>query len=148
MALAREFLTAVEDGSYADRGWPRSMYGVSKVRAGGDGGGGGGEREGRPLNVPPSALSQLAEIAWSHALHRQLAAAAPGGIDVLPVCPGYCATAMSSFRGHRTPAKGAETPVWLALREVPAAAAPGTAGGFGEAAAARGLWYDKAVIAW
>jgi hypothetical protein len=40
MALAREFLAAVEDGSYADRGWPRSMYGVSKVGREGWGGGG------------------------------------------------------------------------------------------------------------
>jgi len=31
------------------------------------------------------------------------------------VCPGWCATDMSSYKGPRSASKGAETPVWLAL---------------------------------
>ncbi|RYE99226.1 MAG: SDR family NAD(P)-dependent oxidoreductase [Methanobacteriota archaeon] len=31
--LMEEFIAAVADGSYEAKGWPRSMYGVSKVRA-------------------------------------------------------------------------------------------------------------------
>ena len=30
-ALTDEFIAAVRDGSYAARGWPKSMYGVSKL---------------------------------------------------------------------------------------------------------------------
>lgn len=45
-ALVREFVDAVAAGDYAARGWPRSMYGVSK----------------------------LAEIAWTYALARELLA--------------------------------------------------------------------------
>ena len=45
-ALASEFVAAVADGTYAEKGWPRSMYGVSK----------------------------LAELAWSFALAKQVLA--------------------------------------------------------------------------
>ena len=31
--VAEEFVAAVRDGSYAAKGFPKSMYGVSKVRA-------------------------------------------------------------------------------------------------------------------
>jgi carbonyl reductase 1 len=47
-------------------------------------------------------------------------------------CPGYCCTDMSSRRGPRSPAKGAETPVWLALSE-----RSGAGGGF---------FYDKSEL--
>lgn len=57
---------------------------------------------------------QLGEIAYTYVLARDAAA---DGIAVNAVCPGWCSTSMSSYRGPRTPAKGAETPVWLALRE-------------------------------
>ncbi len=33
------------------------------------------------------------------------------------MCPGYCATAMSSHKGTRTAADGARTATWLALHE-------------------------------
>jgi len=36
-------------------------------------------------------------------------------IKIYSVCPGYCSTQMSSFKGTRSAAKGAETPLWLAL---------------------------------
>ncbi len=95
-ALMEEFVSAVAAGDYAARGWPRSMYGVSK----------------------------LGEIAYSLCLARALACE---GIVVNACCPGYCATAMSSFRGSQTPAQGADTPVWLAMR---AGAPEALTGGF------------------
>lgn len=85
-ALAAEFVAAVADGSWQAAGWPRSMYGVSK----------------------------LAQIAWTRALNAQLARDARGVVAVC-CCPGSVSTAMSSFRGVKTPAEGADTPVWLAL---------------------------------
>lgn len=103
--LADSFVAAVADGSYADKGWPRSMYGISK----------------------------LAEIALTYAHSRMLL---PEGIAVNAVCPGYCATDMSSFKGPRTPAQGAETPAWLALREGKPSDLTG------------GFWYDGHLIAW
>ena len=106
--LAEEFLSAVEAGDYAGKGWPKSMYGVSK----------------------------LAETAYTFALARQLA---PQGIVVHAVCPGHCATSMSSFTGARTPQKGAETPVWLVTR--PEAGHPA-------AAVTGGLWRDMGLLAW
>jgi carbonyl reductase 1 len=38
------------------------------------------------------------------------------GVLVAACCPGYCATDMSSWRGTKTAAAGADTPVWLALQ--------------------------------
>lgn len=83
-ALASEFVAAVANGTYADAGWPRSMYGVSK----------------------------LAQIAWTRGLNERLAGS---GIVAACCCPGSVSTAMSSYRGTKTPAEGADTPVWLAL---------------------------------
>lgn len=84
--LAREFVTSVADNSYAAAGWPKSMYGVSK----------------------------LCQIAWTRALNDELK---KDGRDIIATCccPGSVSTAMSSFRGAKTPAEGADTPVWLAL---------------------------------
>jgi NAD(P)-dependent dehydrogenase (short-subunit alcohol dehydrogenase family) len=36
------------------------------------------------------------------------------GIKVNAVCPGFCATDLNNFRGHRTPAQGAEIAVTMA----------------------------------
>jgi len=56
------------------------------------------------------------------------------GVKVNACCPGYCKTDMTSHKGHRTPAKGAETPVWLAL------------GGAGEITG--GFFKDKVEVEW
>jgi len=104
-ALAEDFLGAVKSGDFAAKGWPRSMYGVSK----------------------------LAEIAVTFAQQRALL---PEGIAVSACCPGYCASAMSSFKGPRPPAKGAEAPVWLATRDGRAGEITG------------GFWYDLKKIEW
>jgi NAD(P)-dependent dehydrogenase (short-subunit alcohol dehydrogenase family) len=85
--------------------------------------------------IPPPPHLQLAEIAWTRVLARDLL---PDGIVVSAVCPGYCSTAMSSFRGDRSAAKGAETPAWLVARELvgPVAALSGR------------FWLDKREIEW
>uniref|UniRef100_A0A6B2LED2 Uncharacterized protein n=1 Tax=Arcella intermedia TaxID=1963864 RepID=A0A6B2LED2_9EUKA len=84
-ALVQDFITSVKDNTYAHKGYPKTCYGMSK----------------------------LALNCYSKCLMREYG----GRDDILMncVCPGYCATSLSSFHGHRTPAKGAETPVWLAL---------------------------------
>jgi len=81
--LTNEFLDTIHRDDIAASGWPRSMYGVSK----------------------------LCEIAYTKLLAYQ---EAKHGIIVTACCPGYCKTDMSSNRGHRSAAVGAETPVWLA----------------------------------
>lgn len=78
-------------------------------------------------------ISKLGEIAYTYALARDLA---PENIAVAAVCPGYCSTSMSSYRGQRSPEKGAETPAWLARR-------PGKPSDF-----TGGLWHDLSLIAW
>ncbi len=68
-------------------------------------------------------ISKVAEIAYTFMLAR-----AEPGITVSAMCPGYCATNMSSHKGPRTAAKGAETATLLAtapLAALAAAAAPG-----------------------
>ena len=52
------------------------------------------------------------EATYTRILGEQLSGK---GIDVNACCPGYVDTDMSSHRGHKTPAEGADTPVWLAL---------------------------------
>lgn len=100
--LMDEFVAAVAANNYAANGWPRSMYGVSKLGA----------------------------IAYSEVLARRLT---PEGINVSACCPGYVSTAMSSFKGTKTPEEGADTPVWLATRAV------SITGGF---------WRDRKLNAW
>lgn len=84
--LTKQFLESIKNNTLEENGWPRSMYGISK----------------------------LAETAYTLMLARQLASE---NIVVNAVCPGYCNTSMTSHKGPRPPAKGAETPVWLATRE-------------------------------
>jgi len=88
-ALCGEFVAAIEAGEVQSRGWPQSMYGVSK----------------------------LAELAYARVLERELDTLNSNNIAVNSCCPGWCSTPMSSFKGPRTPAQGAETPVWLCTRK-------------------------------
>jgi NAD(P)-dependent dehydrogenase (short-subunit alcohol dehydrogenase family) len=83
--LTHEFIEGVRSDTYAQKGWPRSMYGVSK----------------------------LAECQYSRILADELR---PRRIAVAAVCPGWCNTAMASFRGPRPASEGADTPVWLAFQ--------------------------------
>jgi len=86
--LANEFQQAVKDDTYAAKGYPKSAYGMSKAT----------------LNC------------YIRYLMRNSSSLFKPGVKIFACCPGWCQTAMSSFTGQRTAAKGAETPVWLALQ--------------------------------
>ncbi|BDA48368.1 Carbonyl reductase [NADPH] 1 [Coccomyxa sp. Obi] len=68
------------------------------------------QKEGWPGSM--YGVSKLCEATYSRVLAEQLK---PRGVAVYACCPGYVATDMSSFRGHKTTEQGADTPVWLAL---------------------------------
>jgi carbonyl reductase 1 len=68
------------------------------------------QKEGWPASM--YGVSKLCEAAYTRTLAAQLR---PKGIDVTACCPGYVNTDMSSHRGTKTPAQGADTPAWLAL---------------------------------
>eukprot|EP00696_Hemimastix_kukwesjijk_P017910 gnl/Hemi2/6698_TR2284_c0_g1_i2.p4 gnl/Hemi2/6698_TR2284_c0_g1~~gnl/Hemi2/6698_TR2284_c0_g1_i2.p4 ORF type:complete len:116 (-),score=26.96 gnl/Hemi2/6698_TR2284_c0_g1_i2:168-515(-) len=85
-ALMEEFIAAVKRGDYAQLGWPKTTYGVSKL-----------------------GLNCITRV-----FARQMAAEARG-ILVNCCCPGYVATDMSSHMGPLTTEQGSETPTMLAL---------------------------------
>eukprot|EP00667_Euglena_gracilis_P022903 EG_transcript_25664 len=57
-------------------------------------------------------VSKATLIAYTRIVAKELA---PRGIAVNSMCPGYCATDMSSHAGPRSPAQGADTAAFLAL---------------------------------
>jgi len=57
------------------------------------------------------------------------------GVLVNACCPGYCATDMSSHRGTKTAAQGAQTPLYLATQP-PAVVGTG------------GFWVDERKAKW
>lgn len=57
-------------------------------------------------------VSKTCEAAYTRILAKELASK---GVMVNACCPGACATELSSFRGFKSAAEGADTPVWLAL---------------------------------
>lgn len=57
-------------------------------------------------------VSKLCETAYTRVLAEELQ---PNGVTVNACCPGYVNTDMTSHRGVKTLAEGADTPVWLAL---------------------------------
>ena len=81
-------------------------------------------------------VSKLGLIAHTNVLTRELA---PAGIAVYAVCPGWCATDMSSWKGPRSASQGADTPVWLATRSLDGLDSSDRNGGF---------WYDRKRIVW
>eukprot|EP00670_Eutreptiella_braarudii_P002828 CAMPEP_0174304606 /NCGR_PEP_ID=MMETSP0809-20121228/60892_1 /TAXON_ID=73025 ORGANISM="Eutreptiella gymnastica-like, Strain CCMP1594" /NCGR_SAMPLE_ID=MMETSP0809 /ASSEMBLY_ACC=CAM_ASM_000658 /LENGTH=268 /DNA_ID=CAMNT_0015410875 /DNA_START=33 /DNA_END=836 /DNA_ORIENTATION=- len=87
----------------------------------------------QPKGWPNSCygVSKCGLTALTMMLARQLQ---PRNIAVNAMCPGYCSTDMSSHRGHRSPAQGADTAIYLAL--IPA---PSPTGQF---------WYDRNVYNW
>lgn len=58
-------------------------------------------------------VSKCAETAYTMLLARELESKK---VMVNAVCPGWCSTDMSSNRGPKSAAQGADTPAWLALR--------------------------------
>jgi len=81
--LYGQFVQGIAAGTFSQEGWPKSMYGVSKLG----------------LHLYCRLLAQRL---------------VPRKIAVNVCCPGWCATDMSSNRGIKTAAQGADTPVWLA----------------------------------
>lgn len=57
-------------------------------------------------------MSKLCEATYTRILAEQLQAK---GISANACCPGYVATDMSSWRGHKHTSEGADTPAFLAL---------------------------------
>lgn len=85
LAFADRFVADVARGDHTKRGWPTNAYRISKVT----------------MN------------AYVRILARELAAD-PRGILVNATCPGWVRTNMGGSSAPRSPAQGAETPVWLA----------------------------------
>lgn len=86
IALMRRFVDDVAAGRHAAEGWPSSAYAVSKIG----------------LNV------------LTHLYGRALAQDGRG-ILCNAACPGWVRTDMGGPHASRSPAEGADTPVWLAL---------------------------------
>lgn len=78
------------------------------------------------------AVSKLGVIALTRILAGQKV---ERDVTISCCCPGYCYTDMTSHRGNRSPAKGAETPAWLA------------AGGGGTDAAGK-FFKDQKEVEW
>ena len=86
--LMNQFIDDVASGTHEERGWPSSAYRMSKI-----------------------ALNKITEI-----LAAELTAAGDDRqILVNAACPGWVRTDMGGPHAPRTPAEGADTPVWLAL---------------------------------
>jgi carbonyl reductase 1 len=82
-SLVDEFVEGIRTDTYKQKGWPGSMYGVSKL-----------------------ALHLYSRLLAERLRERR--------VSVNVVCPGWCRTDMSSGRGTKSAAQGADTPVWLA----------------------------------
>jgi len=95
--LANQFIQAVIADTYAQEGFPRSCYGMSKLI----------------LNT------------YVRYLIRNTSTLFKPGVKVYLCTPGYCSTSMSSYKGHRPASVGADTPVWLALQPPNTAVTPG-----------------------
>jgi NAD(P)-dependent dehydrogenase (short-subunit alcohol dehydrogenase family) len=99
-ALASEFEQAVADDTWRAKGWPASMYGVSKALE---------NAYGRQLARRGRGQRQGSAAG---------AAAAAGALPcwaAVNVHPGYISTSMSSYKGPLPPSRGADTPVWAAM---------------------------------
>lgn len=80
-----DFIQGVKEDSYFQRGWPKSIYGISKVG----------------INHYARVLSNFEEVKSRK-------------IQVYALCPGYVETDLSSHKGVLTIQQGAQTPVFLA----------------------------------
>lgn len=85
--LMKEFVGLAREEKHQAAGWPNTAYGTSKIGV----------------------------TVMSFIQQRQLDAQNKEDIIVNACCPGYVATDMSSFKGHKTIDEGAETPVMLAV---------------------------------
>lgn len=78
------FVESVNDGSFLEKGYMKSAYGMSKLA----------------INIYGSILGKNKEVVEK-------------GIQVYNLCPGYVNTDMTSHKGHLTVDQGAETPLFL-----------------------------------
>lgn len=85
--LMKEFVGLAREEKHQAAGWPNTAYGTSKIGV----------------------------TVMSFIQQRQLDAQNKEDIIVNACCPGFVATDMSSFKGHKTIDEGAETPVMLAV---------------------------------
>ncbi|KAK4537045.1 hypothetical protein CDCA_CDCA10G3070 [Cyanidium caldarium] len=83
--LAHEFIESAGDGTYAEKGWPRQTYAVSKMLL----------------------------TAYTVLLAKRMAPTHPH-LLINAMCPGYVDTDMTSHRGVKTTEQGADTAVFLA----------------------------------
>lgn len=84
LELIKEFENAVADKTYADKGWPKWIYGISKLG----------------INIYCNILGKRQDV-----LER--------GIQVYACCPGYVKTEMTSHKGVLTLDQGIKTPIYL-----------------------------------
>lgn len=92
--LMLEFVEAVRSGNQRQMGWGGTMYHASKV----------------------------GQMAFASVIGRELSIPKRANVTIVSCCPGFVKTDMSSFcygpgMGHKSPAEGADTPVWLALMQ-------------------------------
>ena len=90
------YLAATRDGTHLQKGFTDTTYGMSKI----------------------------AIIAYSRCLSRD-AEVTSRKITVSACCPGWVRTDMTLGEGHKSPEEGADTPVWLATSDEPAALVTG-----------------------
>jgi len=95
--LMNKFVTDVRDGTYAEQGWPKSAYGVSKTGVN------------MLTRLYARDLKAICD-GW-----RAQTAEKVYEPTISCCCPGYVKTDMTSQRGVLSPWDGADTPVWLAM---------------------------------
>jgi NAD(P)-dependent dehydrogenase (short-subunit alcohol dehydrogenase family) len=84
VALLTEFKDAISANQVEERGWPKWIYGISKLG----------------INIFCNILSKSQEVVSR-------------GIQVYSCCPGYVATDMTSHKGTLSVDEGIRTPVFL-----------------------------------
>ncbi len=107
-----EFVADVAAGRHAERGWPNRRAMGTKMRR-------CSLRSALTLPCCCDARSMYGVSKLGEAtLTRILAAegARDGAVWATAICPGWCATDMSSFSGPKSAAEGADTAVWAALQ--------------------------------
>jgi len=84
-SLMNQFIQDVKENTYAQKGWPKTTYGISKV-----------------------GLTAITRVLAHDEQYKNK------GILINAVCPGWCRTDMAGPRAPLTPNEGAETPCLLA----------------------------------
>lgn len=122
--LASEFVAAVREGTAGFAGWPRSMYGVSKLAqicytralALAFSGSSSPSSPKRKDKDDDGASKDEDDDGNGGAKKKKLyKSGARKGLGAFALCPGSVRTDMSSQRGSKSPEEGADTAVWLSL---------------------------------